>query len=112
MRRNDQPENSAAECDVSNRWKEINQKSFCPPTPSLSFFFFEKKGSVGMVAAKGGKGPPRSSVGECRAASYRPHIHKANKASFFNDFLNTFFFAAACLDLLVIMVSSNAVRSL
>lgn len=48
-----------------------------------------------------------SSVGECSAASYKPHIHKANKASFFND-SSEYIFAAACLDLLVIMVSSNA----
>jgi len=48
-----------------------------------------------------------SSVGECCAASYKPHIHKANKASFFND-SSEYIFAAASLDLLVIMVSSNA----
>lgn len=48
-----------------------------------------------------------SSVGKCSAASYKPHIHKANKASFFND-SSEYIFAAACLDLLVIMVSSNA----
>lgn len=48
-----------------------------------------------------------SSVAASAAASWKPHIHKANKASFFND-SSEYIFAAASLDLLVIMVSSNA----
>lgn len=47
-----------------------------------------------------------SSIGTSSAVSWKPHIHKANKASFFND-SSEYIFAAASLDLLVIMVSSN-----
>lgn len=48
-----------------------------------------------------------SSVAAGTATSWKPHIHKANKASFFND-SSEYIFAAASLDLLVIMVSSKA----